>query len=376
MKSPEINIAFEEKAVTAIERSQRGIVLLLVRDKIESGMKNPVTILNITDIPYSFEEATIKQIELALMGYVNQPSKVLVYAMGIEEDDDVDEKYNEALKNIENIKFNYMAAPTVDTDGQTAKVSDWIKAQRNKGKSVHAVLPNCESNNEGIINYVTYEHYVTTTYYENHDGEMKEYENTKVYDAAQYCSRIAGLIAGTPLDMSCTYAPLPELTNVGHVESWDIDMDTNRGMLNTFFDGEKVKLGRAINSLTEFDNNKGESFTKIKLVETMDMIQDDIKSTIQDNYLGKYANSYDNKCILIVAISGYFDGLIADNIVSTYSVDIDIEKTKIYLKTHGVIIDDMTDEEIKQQDTGSNVFIAISAKLLDAMEDFYFTISI
>ena len=379
MNAPEINIAFEEKAVTAIERSQRGIVLMLVKDRLDIDNRNPAVILSPADIPDSFDEKTKEQIELALMGYQNQPSKVLVYAMAIDDEDETDvisNKYDTALKKIENIKFNYMAVPTVETDEQVTKIQEWIIAQRKKGKGVHAVLPNCEANNEGIINYTTNEHQKSKYIYMDYGDYGDERESILTYNAEQYCSRIAGIICGTPLDMSCTYAPLAELTNVKYPEGWDINEHVKKGELVAFYDGEKVKLSRAVNSLTDSSSGKGESFKKIKLVEAMDMINDDIRTTIQDSYIGKYANSYDNKCILLVAISGYFDGLVADNIVSTYSVDIDIESTKAYLKSNGIVIDDMTDEEIRQQDTGSNVFISITAKLLDAMEDFYFKITI
>lgn len=62
--------------------------------------------------------------------------------------------------------------------------------------------------------------------------------------------------------------------------------------------------------------NKGDSFKKIKLVEDMDMIKTDIQSTIQDDYIGKYANSYDNKCLLITAINGYFKTLVSEGVMN------------------------------------------------------------
>ena len=35
------------------------------------------------------------------------------------------------------------------------------------------------------------------------------------------------------------------------------------------------------------------------------LISNDIRATARDNYLGKYSNSYDSKCLLVTAIQGY-----------------------------------------------------------------------
>ena len=52
-----------------------------------------------------------------------------------------------------------------------------------------------------------------------------------------------------------------------------------------------------------------DSFKKIKIVEIMDLIRTDITATAEDEYVGKYANSYDNKMLLVTAVRGYFMGL-------------------------------------------------------------------
>lgn len=81
--------------------------------------------------------------------------------------------------------------------------------------------------------------------------------------------------------------------------------------------------------------NKGDSFKKIKLVEDMDMIKTDIQSTIQDDYIGKYANSYDNKCLLITAINGYFKTLVSEGVIESGTAEVDIESQRTYLESSG-----------------------------------------
>lgn len=378
MGAPSMDIQFIERAITAVKRGERGIVLLWVKDSLPAAAVNPATIILSSDIPSSLSEATVEQIKLAMIGYTNAPKKVLVYSMGISEDAEtaaVDAGYKKAMEVSETVKFDYLAIPTVETDGKTQEVASWVKSMRdNKRKKIKAVLPKIEADHEGIINFTTDRNVKTET--------VTEKNGTKtavdiVYTAEQYCARIAGLIAGTPLTFACTYAPLTELSDCTRLT--DIDTPVDNGEFIVFYDGEKVKVVRGVNSFVTTVDGKGDSFKKIKIVEAMDMINDDIIKTAQDSYLGKYANSYSNKCLLISAISGYFAQLKRDGIISSYSVSLDAEAIRTYLKGKGLKatledgtikeVDECSDEEIITADTGSFVFLTGNVKILDAIED-------
>lgn len=121
------------------------------------------------------------------------------------------------------------------------------------------------------------------------------------------------------MTIACTYAPLPEVIGCDVWTKEEMDTMTDAGKLFFFFDGEKVKLGRGINSLVTTVQGKRVSFQKIKLVDLMDMMYDDIRTTAQEHYLGKYANSYANRCLLVTAIQGQ------------NTAYIDVESTKIWL---------------------------------------------
>lgn len=378
MGAPSMDIQFIERAITAVTRGERGIVLLWVKDSLPAAAVNPATIILSSDIPSGLSDTTVEQIKLAMIGYTNAPKKVLVYGMGISEDAEtvaVDAGYKKAMEVSETVKFDYLAIPTVETDGKTQEVASWVKSMRdNKRKKIKAVLPKIEADNEGIINFTTDRNVKTET--------VTEKNGTKtavdiVYTAEQYCARIAGLIAGTPLTFACTYAPLTELSDCTRLT--DIDTPVDNGEFIVFYDGEKVKVVRGVNSFVTTADGKGDSFKKIKIVEAMDMINDDIIKTAQDSYLGKYANSYSNKCLLISAISGYFAQLKRDGIISSYSVSLDAEAIRTYLKSKGLKatledgtikeVDECSDEEIITADTGSFVFLTGNVKILDAIED-------
>ena len=224
------------------------------------------------------------------------------------------------------------------------------------------MLPNQKADCEGIVN--------VTGGYTDADG------NELTAEAA--CARIAGIICGTPMTISCTYAPLSEATTCPAKTQEAIDEAVDAGELVLMWDGEKVKIVRGVNSFTTTTTDKGDSYKKIKLVETMDMIQHDIRKTSEDSYIGKYANSYDNKCLLTTAINGYFDSLVRDGILASGSCEIDVDAQRTYLKSKGgkfvidgetITIEDATELQIKQANTGSQVFLKCTISMLDALED-------
>ena len=121
------------------------------------------------------------------------------------------------------------------------------------------------------------------------------------------------MLAGTPLQISATYAAMPELDDCTRLE--DIDAPVGKGEFIIYYDGEKVKTVRAVNSFVSTTQKKKDSYKKVKIVDAMDLIAGDITKTAQDNYLGKYPNSYSNKCVLITAIRAYLQQLAKDEIV-------------------------------------------------------------
>ena len=111
----------------------------------------------------------------------------------------------------------------------------------------------------------------------------------------------------------------------------------------------------------------------------MHMIEDDIKKTCEDSYIGKYSNSYDNKCVLITAIQAYLDQLVMDGILDVdfkNVVEIDVEQQRNYLKRIGVDVSNMKELDIKKANTRDKVFLKSQIKILDAIEDIVLNVSI
>lgn len=384
---PSINISFIEAGIEAINRSQRGIVALLLEEpqatitnllkdhEVTSGettttvkaIKNPFTVYTTDDIPSELTEENKDYITKTLIGYVKAPYRVKVYLMAQDETaDSTEDKFANALKGLATDRWDYLAIPTITT-AQCESVATWMKTNRdNKYKRSKVILPGYAGDYEGIINF----------------SNTTIVTASKTYTGAQYIPRIAGLIAGTPLTISATYAPLSEVIDCDKYTLDENDEKVNKGELFVWYDGEKFKMSRAMNSLVTTTQGKQEAYQTIKSVDIMDAIYDDLRKTTEDSYIGKYTNDYDNKQILITAIYGYFkeleDGRLLEKGYS--NVDIDVEAVKNYQLQHGLYtkeqLADMDDLTIKKLDTKKKVFLTANIKILDAMEDFDFPINI
>jgi len=230
MGLPEISIKFQSLAVSAVRRSQRGVVALVLKD--DTGDFDTKEYRVITDIdPSDWTEVNKDYIEKAFLGV---PSKIIVERI------DADAvNYNAALQRLASKRWNWGAIPGLQT-ADVETVSTWLKTQRdNFKKTFKMVLPNSTSDHEGIVNFATDDIVV---------GE-------KTYTTAEYCARLAGIFAGLSLQRSSTYYVLPEVGSI--TESADPDADIDDGKLILIND-DGVKIGRGVNSLTTLDVTKGE----------------------------------------------------------------------------------------------------------------------
>lgn len=352
MGLPEINIVFQSLATTAIERSRRGIVALIVKD--DTATENTYTFTKLSEVDKTkFTSKVYDYIDLVFKG---SPNKLIVEVMNTTNE----RTLQLILKDLKNKKFNYIAIPGIEKS-ETTEVTTWIKECRKDRKIFKAVLPNTEADYEGIINF-------TTTGIKVGD---------KTYTTEEYCARIAGILAGLPVTRSSTYYVLDEVDEI--VEHDDPNTDIDEGKLILVNDGVKIKIGRGVNSLITIEQPKSKEFKKIKIVEAMDIIYEDIKTTFEDEYIGKVTNSYDNKIIFLSAVNAYFRGLQKDGVLDTSSealAELDLIAQEKYLIENQVDTTEFNEQELKEANTGSKVFFKASVTPLDAMEDLYFNIYI
>lgn len=359
---PTLTILFQQRAQTAIARSQKGVAALLVRDALTAGQAWSLT--STAQIPEKLGKENQNAVRRVFKGGVNPPRKVLVYCLGAEDTLEVEETASQAeaspgsgaaaLRWLGTQKFDYLAGPADLSEAEATVIKEWIIKKREDDHVIFkAVLPGCAANNEGIVNFTA-------------SGIQVEGD---VFDAASYCGRVAGLIAGTPMKQSVTYAALPEVEDITRLSALEEDEAVGRGELILTHDGEKVKFGRGVNSLTT-TTGRSEVWRKIKIVELLDLLQWDLRLAIQDNYIGKFQNTYDNKLLLITSVKLYLQALAKDGLIDEdFSCDIDVEEQDAYLQSTGAATAEMTEQQIREANTGTYVFLAIDIRPIDAIED-------
>jgi len=352
MGLPEITITFSSLASSAIARSQRGVVALILKD--DTGDFDEKVYNSVSDIDSEdWTETNLQHIKDAFLGI---PSKVIVERLDANASD-----YSDALDILASKRWNYLAVPGIITADATT-VATWIKTQRSTNKKTFkAVLPagTTDHDDEGIIEFAT--------------SGIKVGNST--YTASQYTARIAGILAGLPLTRSATYFVLSEVDAI--TESTTPDDDIDDGKLILINDGEKVKIGRGVNSLQTITSPKNVDWKKIKIIESHDLIQDDITNTFNDQYVGKVNNDYDNQAIFIAAINLYLSKLQGDVLdpYGTNTVNVDVVAQRAAWEAAGTDTSTWSDQTVKETAYKSNVFLGGNVKFLDAMEDLVMAIT-
>ena len=129
--------------------------------------------------------------------------------------------------------------------------------------------------------------------------------------------------------------------------------------------------------LTTLTAEQKEDWKKIKIVDVMDMVIDDIRDTFNDSYVGKVQNTVDNQMLFITAVKAYFKGLATQSILEpTYNntAEIDVSTQRLAWESIGTDTTDWDDAQVRNMPFGSDVFLAGNVKIVDALEDLTFNI--
>ncbi len=349
----DISISFKEQARTLVDRSKKGVVSIILKDTKKSFYE----ITSEKEIPTDLNVINKKYIEDAFLGYFDgkdtiKPQKVIISTYIPPKEGETGTGLEINLSELEAVEFDYTCIPEASAE-QTDLLINWINELTENGETVRAVVANTKADNENIRNFTS-------------DVIVNGVE----IPAENYISRIAGLLAAIPATHSATYAILPEVENVEKLDRDTLDSKIKEGELLLSRIAGKIRIARGITSLTTLSDEKGSIFQKIKLVETIDLIKKDLKKLYIDDYIGKYPNSYDNKCLLMVSIKTYLTELAKQGLInSDFTVGIDLENQKKYLISQGIDVSNMKDSEILVANTGAQGFYYINLKLVDAMED-------
>ncbi|MCD8024526.1 MAG: hypothetical protein LUE64_03230 [Candidatus Gastranaerophilales bacterium] len=340
---PTFTVTFKELAVSAIKRQTRGHVILVLNSDADL-----VSYKSFSDVDESlFSENDYFLVELCFKG---NPEKVTI--LSAEEDiSDLTAK----LDKYDNYTLCY---PDI-TESQMTAVKNYLNNEREANNYSIAIFANADGMDaQYIINFVS------------NDIDILYDDETKTVSASDYTARIAGALAGLSQTRSLTYFELSEIVDAD--VSSDADEIVANGGLTVIYQDGSFKLGRAVNSLVTLEDGVTEAFQKIRIINIMDMIANDIISTFRTTYVGKYVNNYANKKRFIGAINTYLNSLASEGLLeeeNENAVSLSYDKIKAYIEEKGVSTDDMTYQDIITYNTGSKVLLDGVCSPTDCMED-------
>lgn len=361
---PKIHVAFENAAQAVMTRAKKGVVGVLVRDTKAQGV---YTITDAEQVPSALSEANKAYASKALMGSDRgRPTKLVlvVFAPAAKsaEGEAVTDRLGEALALLNGKSVDYLAGPADMTQDEVETVKSFVVDYRKSNPTLQAVLPNCAADDRGVVNF-------TSTV---HVGQES-------YMPGQYCSRIAGALAGVPTTASATCLALPEVTGVDALNVADKteaearDAAIAAGELIVVHDGVSAWIARGVNSLTTLKSGEAESLKKIKVTEGEGLLHYYTVQAIREGYMGKRVNSYDNRALLVVELQEMYAKLERQGVLlpGTSGAEIDVEAQRKYMEDAGVDCSNMDNDQIRQyENLADHVFIRAWGSFADTMELF------
>ncbi len=346
MGLPNIVVNFIDKANTAVTRSARGIVCVVLTDATtETVLHEYKTAAEITTTDWTEENtALLKSV------FDGGTSKLYAVRSG---------SINDVKETLDSLKFNWICQLNATQTDLVAYVK--TRNEANSSLRVKAIVSGVATpDDDHIVNLKNEK--ITLT-----DGTE--------LTGNQYLPRLAGLLAGLSMDRSVTYYELTDLASVDDVTKPDEAIDD--GFFVLINDYGSVKVARGVNSATTTTND---DFKKIAIIEAMDMIREDIMESFKNYYLGKYKNSLDNQSLFVASINTYFRTLSLEDILNPdydnlAEIDVESQRNAIVAsgKTEALDWDDQT---VKNNPFKSYLYLKANIQVLDAIEDLTFNICV
>jgi hypothetical protein len=353
---PSFSMVFKELSTTAVERSERGVVGIILRDETDISFTTK-TLYDATGVSDT-EWTEGNQAYLNDLAFRGTPFKVVIYRIGLTETD-----LTAATTYFKQLEPNYVAMPAATTDEVTTLVS-WVSAIRSESatrpSTVKLVVAGALPDKEYIVDL---------------DNSQTYTIDDVTYTAQEYSLCIAGMAAGVSLNSSLTYYKMSWLDSCTTID--DEETAVQAGKIVTTYDGAYYKVMRGVTSFITATDEKGKSFSKIRLMEIMDLHKKDIRDTYDDYYLGKYQNIYTNKMRFAGAVNAYLSEFVKDGQLDSANenkLDVDIDANKTWCLANGKYTEEelaeMDDYTARRVNTGDDVLMKIEDyKPTDVMED-------
>ena len=351
MGLPTIDVVFKKLASTAVIRSARGVLAVVVQDATKTFDSQVYT--ELSDV--TEEDYTTGNYAAVSRAFEAAPYKVIVVRVGT--DGDIDD----ATAILEKLAFNWVCA--VPTAMQAGLVT-WVKAYNLKSKAhkVKAVV----SEQTGVDDM----HIVNVP-----NSTVTPKGSSTADDIENWLPYLGGILAACPMTESVTGYELGLLSDVSAIE--DADTSVDAGNMTLVLDDGVVRISRGVNTMSTVGSDEIDEMKKIAIVEAIDLMNEDIVVTFKERYRGKFKNNADNQALFVSSLQSYFNQLEREAVLNSgydNTVSVDIAAQKAAWTADSVDTSEWTDAYAKRRTYKSKVFLTAEVQLLDAMEDLKFVI--
>lgn len=360
IKLPNIEVTFKQLSGSLVERSERGIAVLIVKDDTDKTIeyKEYKSILSVEKDKEKYSKENLQYIKDIFNFSLN---KVVVVRV-----DKTGGNIADALTLIEkNIKTGWITIADGVTDDWSTLAS-WIKSKELERKTYKAVVYKVSgADSKHVVNF--------------YNDSVTFNDSREKVSGEKYCPSLVGILASCNVKRGATYFKCANLKSVEEVEDNQAAVVAGKFILVNDIDDVQIALG--INSMITTDGKTAtEDMKYIDIVEAMDLIGDDISNVFKNEYLGNYKNSYDNQILLISSINSYFKQLADQNVLdSSYEnkVDVDVESQRLaWIGSGKTEAETWNEQQLKNNAYKRTVFLSGDIKILGTMENLQFNINL
>lgn len=335
-KRPGLYINFEKAAEAQVLGGARGIVAIPVMTYgVKATAGEFYTIKNEPEAEDRFGKTNIQTIKFVLAGGAKE---VLAYAMPTTPDADAYIAMREAF---EARPFNVFVFDGEIEESEQVATKTWLDRNRTEKKHFTFVTGGTAIDDETPATGNARSATLADDYIVNLVSGVVI--GTTTYSSGKYAAYIAGLIAGTPINKSITFAQVPVDDVTKRLRNVEIETALAAGSLVLVHDGEKVKVEQGLTT----------SGDKIRKVRARQAIATDIEKNARDNYIGKIDNNPAGQATLVSAIKLYLETLANENVLVNPVVKISATSPSV----------------------GDKVYVDVAYTEMDSMERIFMTIN-
>lgn len=336
---PGLYINYKTAAAAAIKGGARGTVAIPLKafNGGSAAAKTFYTVDNETDAATLFGSANIQSIKFALQGGAKE---VLVYTMPVSA---VTQDYADMRTAFDTRPFNVFVFDGEVASTEQDAVLTWVKANKEDGKHfavVFGCVTSADDNTPATGD--------TRSIRLLDDYAVNLVNGVTIagtsYSSGKYAPWLAGLVAGTAINKSITFAKAPVDDVTKRYTNAEIKTALSKGSLVLVNDGEKVKVMQGLTT----------SVKKIRAIRARQAVSNDVTKTAADSYIGQINNDADGQAALISAVKVYLETLEGAGVLRDLSVVLDPQF----------------------QSVGDTVYLLISYVEIDSMERIFLTISV